>query len=120
MRIIAQLVDGASDEHVWGETYDRDLTDIFAIQTDVALNIANALRAELQTTSGRESAGDRPTTSKLTSCTCVAATRAISSPRKAIAVALSTSTPQLPEIRTSPSLGRALRKLTQRCVSMAA
>ena len=28
-------------------TYDRDLTDIFAIQTDVALNIANALRAEL-------------------------------------------------------------------------
>ncbi|HUN85960.1 MAG TPA: winged helix-turn-helix domain-containing protein [Terracidiphilus sp.] len=47
VRIVAQLVDAATDEHVWSETYDRDLTDIFAIQTDVALNIANALRAEL-------------------------------------------------------------------------
>jgi len=47
VRIIAELVDGATDEHIWAETYDRDLTDIFAIQTDVALNIANALRAEL-------------------------------------------------------------------------
>jgi adenylate cyclase len=37
VRIVAQLVDGASDEHLWAETYDRDLTDIFAIQTDVAL-----------------------------------------------------------------------------------
>ena len=47
VRITAQLVDGRTDEHMWAETYDRDLTDIFAIQTDVALNIASALRAEL-------------------------------------------------------------------------
>ena len=47
VRIVAQLVDAATDEHIWSETYDRDLTDIFEIQTDVALNIANALRAEL-------------------------------------------------------------------------
>jgi len=47
VRVVAQLVDGATDEHMWADTYDRDLTDIFAIQTDVALNIANALRAEL-------------------------------------------------------------------------
>jgi serine/threonine protein kinase/tetratricopeptide (TPR) repeat protein len=47
VRIVAQLIDGASDEHLWAETYDRDLTDIFAIQTDVALQIAAALRAEL-------------------------------------------------------------------------
>ncbi|MGB6973208.1 MAG: winged helix-turn-helix domain-containing protein [Terracidiphilus sp.] len=47
VRIVAQLVDAATDEHIWAETYDRDLTDIFEIQTDVALNIANALRAEL-------------------------------------------------------------------------
>src|SRR5215471_1494864 len=47
VRIVAQLIDCATDEHLWAETYDRDLTDIFAIQTDVALNIANALRAEL-------------------------------------------------------------------------
>ncbi len=47
VRVVAQLIDCATDEHLWAETYDRDLTDIFAIQSDVALNIANALRAEL-------------------------------------------------------------------------
>ena len=47
VRIVAQLIDCATDEHLWAETYDRDLTDIFAIQTDVALKIASALRAEL-------------------------------------------------------------------------
>ena len=47
VRIVAQLVDRETDEHLWADTYDRDLTDIFAIQTDVALQIANALRAEL-------------------------------------------------------------------------
>ena len=47
VRIVAQLIDRDSDEHLWAETYDRDLTDIFAIQTDVALQIAGALRAEL-------------------------------------------------------------------------
>jgi len=47
VRIVAQLVDAATDEHLWAETYDRDLTDIFAIQSDVALNIATALRAQL-------------------------------------------------------------------------
>ena len=47
VRIVAQLIDRDSDEHIWAETYDRDLTDIFAIQTDVALHIAGALSAEL-------------------------------------------------------------------------
>ena len=47
VRIVAQLIDAATDQHVWAETYDRQLTDIFAIQTDVALHIAAALRAEL-------------------------------------------------------------------------
>ncbi len=47
VRIVAQLVDPADDRHLWVETYDRELTDIFAIQTDVALQIAAALRAEL-------------------------------------------------------------------------
>jgi serine/threonine protein kinase/tetratricopeptide (TPR) repeat protein len=50
VRIVAQLVDCESDKHLWVETYDRDLTDIFAIQTDVALQIAAALRAELTST----------------------------------------------------------------------
>jgi eukaryotic-like serine/threonine-protein kinase len=47
VRIVAQLIDAASDTPVWSETYDRDLTDIFAIQTEVALHIAAALEAEL-------------------------------------------------------------------------
>jgi serine/threonine protein kinase/Tfp pilus assembly protein PilF len=47
VRIVAQLIDAKADEHLWAETYDRRLTDIFAIQTDVALQIASALEAEL-------------------------------------------------------------------------
>ena len=47
VRIVAQLIDGESDRHLWAETYDRKLDDIFAIQTDVALHIVEALQAEL-------------------------------------------------------------------------
>ena len=47
VRIVAQLIDTEADQHLWAETYDRQLTDIFAIQTDVALQIASALEAEL-------------------------------------------------------------------------
>src|SRR3989441_437983 len=47
VRIVAQLIDAAADQHLWAETYDRQLTDIFEIQADVALHIAAALKAEL-------------------------------------------------------------------------
>jgi serine/threonine-protein kinase len=47
VRIVAKLIDVASDQHLWAETYDRDVSDIFAIQTEVALQIAAALKAEL-------------------------------------------------------------------------
>lgn len=47
VRIVAKLIDAETDQHLWAETYDRELTDIFSIQTDVALHIAAALRAEL-------------------------------------------------------------------------
>jgi len=47
VRIVAQLIDAATDQPLWAETYDRQLTDIFAIQTEVALHIADALAAEL-------------------------------------------------------------------------
>ena len=45
VRITAQLVRGATDEHLWAETYDRKLTaeNIFAIQGDIAQVIAQAL-----------------------------------------------------------------------------
>ena len=47
VRIVAKLIDVATDKNLWAETYDRQLTDIFSIQTDVALQIAAALKAEL-------------------------------------------------------------------------
>ena len=60
VRIVAQLVDPRTDEHLWAESYDRELDDIFAIQTDVALQIAGAMRAEL-TLEERARIGRRPT-----------------------------------------------------------
>ncbi len=47
VRIVGQLIDARTDEHLWAETYDRELRDIFEIQSDVARRIANALQAVL-------------------------------------------------------------------------
>jgi len=47
VRVNVQLIDANSDEHIWAEDYDRDLTDVFAIQTDLAQKIASALQAKL-------------------------------------------------------------------------
>ncbi|MBM4169124.1 MAG: protein kinase [Ignavibacteria bacterium] len=47
VRITGQLIDAESDEHIWAETYDLDMKDVFAIQTDVAEKIALAFRASL-------------------------------------------------------------------------
>ena len=47
VRIVATLVDVEGDRQLWAVTYDRQVSDIFAIQTDVALRIAASLRAEL-------------------------------------------------------------------------
>jgi TolB-like protein/Tfp pilus assembly protein PilF len=47
VRITAQLIDTRSDAHLWAEHYDRDIADVFAIQTEVAENIVMQLRAKL-------------------------------------------------------------------------
>src|SRR5438093_2696829 len=47
VRVSVQLINANSDEHIWAEDYDRDLTDVFAIQTDLAQKIASALQAKL-------------------------------------------------------------------------
>jgi TolB-like protein/Flp pilus assembly protein TadD len=47
VRVNVQLIDASNDEHIWAEDYDRDLTDVFAIQTDLAQKIASALQAKL-------------------------------------------------------------------------
>lgn len=47
VRISARLVDGRTDVQLWAETYDREITDIFGIQQDVALQVADALALDV-------------------------------------------------------------------------
>ena len=47
VRITAQLIEAASDNHVWAERYDRDLNDIFALQDEISQAIVKALRLKL-------------------------------------------------------------------------
>jgi TolB-like protein/Tfp pilus assembly protein PilF len=50
VRVNAQLVDTRTDAHLWAQTYDRDLADVFTIQSDIAKTIANQLQAKLSVT----------------------------------------------------------------------
>lgn len=43
IRITAQLIDAESDKHLWSDTYDRDMTDIFSVQDEISAAIAAAL-----------------------------------------------------------------------------
>ena len=61
VRITMQLIDAATDDHLWSETYDREFADIFAIETDIALNVVSALEAEFSLEE-RESLERSPTT----------------------------------------------------------
>src|SRR5450432_4224892 len=47
IRVVAQLIDARRDMHLWGETYDRDLSDVFAIQDQIAQQIAAQLQARI-------------------------------------------------------------------------
>lgn len=47
VRVTGQLIHAATDEHVWAKSYDRDLTDIFTIQSELSSQIASALKAAL-------------------------------------------------------------------------
>ena len=47
VRITTRLVDSAKDRQIWAESYDKELKEIFSIQSDIALQIATALRAKL-------------------------------------------------------------------------
>jgi eukaryotic-like serine/threonine-protein kinase len=60
VRVSVQLIDARSDTHLWAEHYDRDVADIFTIQSEIAKRIAGQLRAKL---SGAEKAAivERPT-----------------------------------------------------------
>ena len=60
VRVNAQLIDARTDRHLWGETYDRDLADVFAIQSQIAKAIADQLRAKLSPS--EKAAIERPPT----------------------------------------------------------
>src|SRR2546429_5443031 len=47
VRVNAQLIDARNDAHLWAQTYDRDLADVFAIQSEIAKTIAEQLQAKL-------------------------------------------------------------------------
>ena len=60
VRVIVQLIDATNDTHLWSETYDRELKDIFSVQSDIAQRVASALSARLSP-SDQESLGEVPT-----------------------------------------------------------
>jgi TolB-like protein len=60
VRVIVQLIDAGSDNHVWSETYDRELKDVFGVQSEIAQSIATALKAKLSPNE-THSLGESPT-----------------------------------------------------------
>ena len=63
VRVTAQLIDTRSDAHLWAEHYDRDIADVFAIQSEIAEAIAGQLRAKLSP--GERAAIKQPPTTDL-------------------------------------------------------
>ena len=47
VRVVGQLIDANKDKHIWSDSYDREMTDLFEIQADVSKKIANAMEAKL-------------------------------------------------------------------------
>src|SRR5213079_1182610 len=60
VRVNAQLIDARTDKHLWAQSYDRALADVFAIETEVAQAIANELQAKLSAIE-KASVEERPT-----------------------------------------------------------
>ena len=61
LRLNAQLIDTRSDTHVWAEQYDRDLDDLFSIQSEIAQKVAERLNAKV-TSAERLAIEEKPTT----------------------------------------------------------
>jgi serine/threonine-protein kinase len=63
IRVNAQLIDARTDAHLWAQTYDRDLADVFAIQSEIAKAIAEQLQARLSP--NEKAAIEKPPTTDL-------------------------------------------------------
>ena len=64
LHINAQLIDTRTDTHVWAEQYDRDLKDVFAIQSEIAQKVAEQLHAKISP--AEKLAIERPPTADIT------------------------------------------------------
>ena len=60
VRVNVQLINAQTDSHLWADTYDRNLTDLFAVETEIATKIADTLQAKL-TGSEKQAIAARPT-----------------------------------------------------------
>jgi TolB-like protein/class 3 adenylate cyclase/Flp pilus assembly protein TadD len=63
VRVNAQLIDARNDAHLWAQTYDRELADVFAIQSEIAKTIADELKAKISPT--EKAAIEKPPTTDL-------------------------------------------------------
>jgi TolB-like protein/Flp pilus assembly protein TadD len=61
LRVTVQMIDATRDRHIWAESYDRELKDVFSIQSDIARQVAEALRVKILPVE-REKLERRPTT----------------------------------------------------------
>jgi len=52
LRVTAQLIDARSDRHLWAQAYDRELDDVFSVQAEIAKQVAEGLKVELQPAEG--------------------------------------------------------------------
>ena len=66
LRVTAQLIEVATDSHLWSQTYDRQMENIFAVQDEIANSVAGALKVALEGDSSRNS----KQIPKLTTLTC--------------------------------------------------
>ena len=67
VRVNVQLINALTDAHLWADTYDRKLTDIFAVESEIAKTVADVLQAKLTGSEQHVIARDRPRIPKRTS-----------------------------------------------------
>jgi adenylate cyclase len=72
VRITAQLIDATTGGHLWAERFDRDLTDIFAVQDDVTQQIVDALAVNLTEGDRQRLAPEHTATLRRMTISCVA------------------------------------------------
>jgi len=116
LRITLQLIDAGTQDHIWASSYDRELDDVFAIQTEIAEKTASALKLELLPPE-RESIQKEPTTN-------IAAydlyLQGIHIDRQSVYEGLTESIPFFEEaIRTDPGFSQAYAHLANVLIGLA-